>query len=120
LSENTDAIRSVDDRANFVPVRATRGKALRAEPVVALYEQGRVHHVGSFPKLEEQLCEWSPEDSQKSPDRLDALVWLVTVLLEKGKCGERFNAAESFGGRKEHMSNGRMRPPVFGGGNRHI
>jgi len=42
----------------------------------------------------------------------------VTVLLEKGKCGERFNASESFGGRSNHMSNGRMRPPVFGAGRR--
>jgi len=56
-----------------------------------------------------------PKDSGKSPDRLDALVWLVTVLLEKGRVGGGFNASESFGGRSEHMSNGRMRPPVFGG-----
>jgi len=107
-------VRSVDERANFVPVRATRGKALRAEPVVALYEQGRVHHVGNLPELEEQLCEWSPEDYAKSPDRLDALVWLVTVLLEKGKVSRGFNA--SFGGCFTHLSNGRNRPPVFGKG----
>lgn len=62
----------------FVPfkaVRATKGKAVRAEPVSALYEQGRVHHVGSFGKLEDQMCEWDPLASKKSPDRVDAMVW---------------------------------------------
>lgn len=62
----------------FIPykaVRATKGKAVRAEPVSALYEQGRVHHVGVFSKLEDQMCEWDPVTSKKSPDRVDALVW---------------------------------------------
>lgn len=62
----------------FVPfkaVRATKGKAVRAEPVSALYEQGRVHHVGAFGKLEDQMCEWDPLISKKSPDRVDAMVW---------------------------------------------
>jgi phage terminase large subunit-like protein len=61
-------------------VTASRGKRVRAEPVAALYEQGRVHHVGLFPRLEEQMLEWTP-DAPKSPDRLDALVWAVTDLL---------------------------------------
>lgn len=60
-------------------VTASRGKRLRAEPVAALYEQGRVHHVGGFPELEDQMCSWTP-DSSSSPDRLDALVWAVTEL----------------------------------------
>ena len=59
----------------IVSVTATRGKATRAEPVVALYEQGRVHHAGVFPALEDQLCTWVPGDA--SPDRLDALVYAV-------------------------------------------
>jgi phage terminase large subunit-like protein len=63
----------------YKAVRATRGKYLRAEPVAALYEQERVHHVGMFALLEDQQCEWQP--GQKSPDRLDALVWSLTELL---------------------------------------
>jgi phage terminase large subunit-like protein len=66
-------------------VHATRGKAIRAEPIAALYEQGKVHHVGAFPQLEDQMCEWIPnEPDQKSPDRMDALVWALTELSERG------------------------------------
>lgn len=55
---------------------ATRGKDIRAEPVSLLYEQGRFHHVGHFPKLEDEMCEWVPgEKRSKSPNRMDALVW---------------------------------------------
>ncbi len=64
----------------FKAVHASRGKYTRAEPVSALYEQGRVHHVGNFAELEDQLCEWVPTDA-KSPDRLDALVWALTELM---------------------------------------
>jgi phage terminase large subunit-like protein len=65
-----------------VPVRmvsASRGKAQRAEPIAALYEQGRVHHVGVFPQLEEQMATWTPT-AGVSPDRMDALVWALTEL----------------------------------------
>ncbi len=62
-------------------MRATRGKIIRAEPVAALYEQGRVHHVGSFPALEDQMCEYDPKTYVRSPDRMDALVWAITDLL---------------------------------------
>lgn len=72
-------IRTIDKQIPFKSVHATRGKQLRAEPVSALYEQGRVHHIGTFPELEDQLCEWVPGD--KSPDRLDALVWALTELM---------------------------------------
>ncbi len=72
-------VRTIDPGVAVETVVATRGKALRAEPVAALYEQGRVHHVGVFPELEQQLCEWTPE-SRTSPDRMDALVWAVTWL----------------------------------------
>jgi phage terminase large subunit-like protein len=74
-------IRAVDPNIAFRAVRASRGKAIRAEPVAALYEQGRVHHVGFFPKLEDQMCEYTPLGNEKSPDRLDAMVWAVTELL---------------------------------------
>src|SRR6185503_20419721 len=61
-------------------VHATHGKRIRAEPVAALYEQRRVHHVGTFPTLEDQLCLWDATSGDISPDRLDALVWAVTQL----------------------------------------
>lgn len=60
-------------------VKASRGKATRAEPVAALYERSKAHHVGTFTELEDQLCSWVPGD--KSPDRLDALVWAISFLI---------------------------------------
>jgi predicted phage terminase large subunit-like protein len=76
-------IRSIDPNVAFRGVHATRGKALRAEPVMALYEQGRVKHVttAGLTLLEEQMCTYVPGITPKSPDRLDALVWAVTELL---------------------------------------
>lgn len=72
----------VDAAVPVQAVRATRGKYLRAEPVAALYEQGRVRHVGPFPALEDELCDFGPDglSSGRSPDRLDALVWAITAL----------------------------------------
>ena len=72
-------IKSCDPNVSYKSVRATRGKYIRAEPVSALYEQRKIHHVGYFAELEDQLCEWVPGD--KSPDRLDALVWLITEMM---------------------------------------
>ena len=66
-------------------VVATRGKAIRAEPVSALYEQGRVKHLGNLSALEDQLCEWNPAESGPSPDRLDAMVWALTELMVTGQ-----------------------------------
>ena len=67
----------------FQAVRASRGKWLRAEPVAALYEQGRVRHAGRFPELEDEMADFGPDglSGGRSPDRLDALVWAVTALL---------------------------------------
>lgn len=77
-------IRSVDANVSYKSVHATRGKAIRAEPVAALYEQKRVHHVGSHPQLEDQMCMFTTDyDRTKmkySPDRMDALVWALTEL----------------------------------------
>lgn len=70
----------VDPSVPVTLVWASKGKHTRAEPVAALYEQGRVHHVGAFPELEGQLTGWTPE-SKTSPDRLDALVWALTELM---------------------------------------
>ena len=72
-------VKTVDRQVPFKQVHASRGKLIRAEPVSALYEQGRMHHVGFFPDLEDQMCEWMP--GEKSPDRLDALVWAITELM---------------------------------------
>ena len=63
-------------------VHASKGKVLRAEPVSAVYEQNNVSHVGSYPELEEQMCEFGMPGLTKSPDRLDALVWALTELLK--------------------------------------
>lgn len=71
-------MRSVDPNLPFQSVWASEGKRTRAEPVAALYEQGRVHHVGMMAQLEDQLTTWRP--GMKSPDRLDALVHVVTGL----------------------------------------
>ena len=74
-------IAQIDPSVYVKQVRATRGKQLRAEPVAAWYEQGRVHHTNTFDELETQMTSWTPDDP-KSPDRLDALVWALTDLLE--------------------------------------
>jgi phage terminase large subunit-like protein len=81
-------VRSVDRNVPFREVHASRGKAVRAEPISALYEQGRVHHCGAFARLEDELCEWVPGDkSAASPNRLDALVWALTDLMVKASHG---------------------------------
>jgi phage terminase large subunit-like protein len=73
-------IRSVDVRVSYKPVFASRGKRTRAEPVAALYEQGKVHHVGTLAALENEQCTWTP-DVDDSPNRMDALVWAVSELM---------------------------------------
>jgi phage terminase large subunit-like protein len=74
-------LRQVDPLIPYKKVTATRGKLLRAEPVASLYEQNRAHHVGSFAQLEDQMTNYTPL-SDFSPDRLDALVWAMTDLME--------------------------------------
>jgi len=71
---------------------ASRGKVARAEPISALYEQGRVHHVGEFPELESQMRSWT-DDSGWSPDRMDALVWALTELMVTGRDGRTGTSA---------------------------
>lgn len=73
----------------YTKVTATRGKAMRAEPISALYEQGRCHHIGAFADLEDQMTSWTP-DADWSPDRLDALVWGLTYLGLIGAQGAAF------------------------------
>lgn len=85
-------LRTLDADLAFTAVRAARGKTARAEPVAALYEQGRVHHVGAFPLLEDQMCAFTHDFDRAtagySPDRVDALVWAVSELLVESARGE--------------------------------
>jgi len=78
-------LRTVDPGVAYKAVRASRGKAARAEPVAALDEQGRVHHVGAFPELEDQMCAFGRDFDRAtagfSPDRVDARVWALTELM---------------------------------------
>jgi phage terminase large subunit-like protein len=79
LIENV--LRTVDPNVSYKSVHASRAKMVRAEPIAALYEQGRIQHAGLFPELEEQMCSFVPGQYDGSPDRLDALVWAMTELF---------------------------------------
>lgn len=76
-------LRQIDPTVAYRAVNASKGKAARAEPVAALYEQGRVRHLGCWPKLEDQMCRMTAQGftGRGSPDRLDALVWALTELI---------------------------------------
>lgn len=74
-------LRMVSPNVPYTAVHASRGKRIRAEPVAALYEQGKIHHVGGLPELEDQMCSFVPEGGAGSPDRVDALVWALTQLF---------------------------------------
>lgn len=78
-------IRVIDKNVSYKDVHAARGKLTRAEPVSSLAEQGRLHHVGTFPEVEDQMCNWEP--GNRSPDRLDAYVWTFTELMVNSKQG---------------------------------
>jgi len=82
MVENT--LRVVDPRVSYRGVHASRGKVVRAEPISAVYEQGRVHHVGTFAELEDQMCSFTSDFDRSragySPDRVDAIVWALTEL----------------------------------------
>lgn len=75
------AINSIDPGIPVFEVHSKHGKKLRAEPVSLAYEQGRVHHLGTFAELETQMTQWIPGETSKSPDRIDALVHALTALL---------------------------------------
>lgn len=84
MVENTIKTVKGGKEVAYKSVRATRGKAVRAEPIVALYESGLVHHVGEFENLENELCSWVPDSGMPSPNRLDGLVWALTELMIEG------------------------------------
>jgi phage terminase large subunit-like protein len=76
-------LQSVRPSIRVIEVVATRGKHVRAEPISALYHLGRVSHIGTFPQLEQQMCQMTAAgyEGQGSPDRCDALVWAMTELF---------------------------------------
>jgi phage terminase large subunit-like protein len=76
-------LRTVDRQILYTAVHASRGKLTRAEPVAAFYEKGQGHHVGAFPLLEDEMCQWEP--GADSPNRMDALVWAGTELVVNRK-----------------------------------
>jgi phage terminase large subunit-like protein len=78
-------IATVDPDVPVKPVRARRGKWVRAEPVAALYQQGKVRHAARFPELEDEMCDFAPDglSSGRSPDRVDALVWAISELMPR-------------------------------------
>ncbi len=73
-------IRNIDPSVPYKNVRATRGKKIRAEPILALYEQGRVHHVTALGALEGEMVQWVPGESEWSPNRIDSMVWAISEL----------------------------------------
>ena len=80
-------IRMLNANVSYSPVHATRGKVVRAEPIAALYEQGKIYHVGAFPALEDQMCAFTTDFDRKvagySPDRVDALVWATNTHIDR-------------------------------------
>lgn len=80
-------LRGVDQNIPYKSVHATRDKLTRAEPISALYEQGKVHHVGEHLELELEMTTWESKKGEKSPNRIDALVWALTELSD-GYSGE--------------------------------
>lgn len=79
VQQTLNSILEAGENFRYEAVHATRGKLTRAEPISGLYVSGKVHHVGSFPELEDQMCTWLP--GQDSPDHMDALVWLLTFFF---------------------------------------
>ena len=79
-------LRTQDETIPYTSVRASRGKMVRAEPISALYEQGRVHHMNVFKELEEQMCQFTGISvKSQHDDRIDALVWALSSLQNSGK-----------------------------------
>lgn len=95
MAETT--VRTIDPTVAIRTVWASQGKYARAEPVSALYEQHRVHHVGMFASLEDQLTSWAPGEGAPSPDMLDALVWALTDLLLSGHALPDLDLGAAFG-----------------------
>jgi phage terminase large subunit-like protein len=97
-------LRMMDPGVPFTSVTASRGKVARAEPIAALYEQGRVHHLGSYPELEDQMCGFTTAFDRRtagySPGRVDALVWALSELMVQPMKGLRHLRAVPPDGRR--------------------
>ena len=108
-------IRMVDANVPVTTVWASRGKVARAEPVSALYEQGRVHHIGTFPQLEDQMCTFTTDFDRAragySPDRLDALVWGVTRAPGRADARSGAPLRSPSAQRSSSERHNRLRPP---------
>ena len=122
MVENT--IRMVSQNVSFRAVHASRGKVIRAEPASALYEQRKVHHVGTFAALEDQMCAFTTDFNRMqagfSPDRVDALVWALTELLGEAEppqpvFGTYGRDVSSYCGEPDHSAGSvyASRPPEF-------
>ena len=97
-------LRTIDRNVPVTTVHASRGKQTRAEPVAALYEQCRVHHLGNLAALEDQMTTWAPAVADKSPDRMDALVWALTnLMLDHG--GQVFTTGGAYTPRRANDPN---------------
>lgn len=83
-------MRTIDPKVPYKAVRAARGKRTRAEPVSAIYEQGRAHHYGTLSALEDQMCAFVGGEQNEEDDRVDALVWAATYLLLDAKKNRKF------------------------------
>ena len=80
-------VKAVDPSLPFKKVFASRGKAIRAEPIVSLYEQKKMFHVGVFSKLEDEMCTWDPAKNEFSPNNMDAMVWGASAVMLGPKGG---------------------------------
>lgn len=85
------SLRTVDANVPYKAVRASKGKATRAEPISAMYERKIIHHYGAFPELEEEMTTWDPTKKHESPDRMDAMVWALTELMLGGSFRRDFS-----------------------------
>jgi len=82
-----EVLKNVDPSVPVKLVHASKGKVARAEPVALLDEQHRIHHVGIFPEMEDEMAAFVPGDITESPNRVDARVWALTELMVKSKRG---------------------------------
>lgn len=108
----THTLATVDNQVIIEEVQATRGKAVRAEPVATLYEAGKIHHVGTdFEDLEDELCQWAPGQGGSSPNRLDAMVWALSKLMVTTGYSPASDGGTSDAGRRKPE----FMPPMGGG-----
>jgi phage terminase large subunit-like protein len=90
----TSNLRSAGSTKRVIPVHSRRGKAIRAEPIVGIYEQHKAHHVGVFTELEEELTSWVAYEDSESPNRLDAMVHAATSLVGRAAAADIATPAE--------------------------